>query len=126
MTTNTFNIIIPLLEFLQDKEFHSLTETCLHLQKSMRLSVREKNEYYKSRNGNSEIIRLSSTKFYIRVADAVHVIRNASLIDDLDNKKGKGKFRLNDNGFDFLKNDNAQMIKQTELILEKWKSDEKK
>ena len=123
MARSTTEIIFPLLKFLEDKEYHTLVESVLHLQKSMKLSRMEREDYYTSRNGDSKIVRLSSTKFYIRVGDAVHVVRYANLIDDF--AKGKGKFRINDNGIDFLKNDNTQMIKQTEEIFGKWKSDKK-
>ena len=126
MTKSTSDIIIPLMEFLRDKEFHSLTDSCLHLQKALKLSIKEKNDYYKYRNKNSEIIKLSSTKVYSRVADAVHVLRNASLIEDFDGKKGGGKFRLNENGYDFLENDNKEKIKKTKAILQDWKSEKKK
>ena len=126
MTKGTSDIIIPLMEFLRDKEFHSLIGSCQHLQKALKLSIKEKNDYYEYRKGNSEIIKLSSTKFYSRVADAVHVLRNASLIEDFDGKKGGGKFRLNENGYDFLENDNKEKIKKTEAILEDWKSEKKK
>ena len=115
---STTEIIFPLLEFLEDKEYHTLVKSVLHLQKSMKLSRKEREDYYTSRNGNSKIVRLSSTKFYIRVGDAVHVVRYANLIDDF--AKGKGKFRINDNGIDFLKNDSNEMKKKTEEIFEKW------
>tara|TARA_Y100001949_G_C15716349_1_gene213207 strand:- start:50 stop:424 length:375 start_codon:yes stop_codon:yes gene_type:complete len=114
----TIEIIFPLLEFLEDREYHTLAESVLHLQKSMKLSKKEKEDYYTSRNKDSKIVRLSATKFYIRVADAVHVVRYAKLIDDF--AKGKGKFRINDNGIDFLKNDSNEMKKKTEEIFEKW------
>jgi len=126
MIKSTIDIIIPLMEFLRDKEFHSLTDSCLHLQKALKLSIKEKNDYYESRNGDSEIIKLSSTKFYIRVADAVHVLRYAELIDDFGGKKGGGKFRLNENGYDFLENDNRKMQEKTETIFEEWKNQKKK
>ena len=84
----------------------------------MKLSKKEKEDYYTSRNKDSKIVRLSATKFYIRVADAVHVVRHAKLIDDF--AKGKGKFRINDIGIDFLKNDSNEMKKKTEEIFEKW------
>ena len=45
------------------------------------------------------------------------------MIDDF--VKGKGKFRINDNGIDFLKNDSNEMKKKTEEIFGKWKSDRK-
>ena len=96
MTRNTIEIIFPLLEFLEDKEYHTLIESVLHLQKSMKLSRKEREDYYPSRNKDSKIVRLSSTKFYIRVGDAVHVVRYAKLIDDF--AKGKGKFRMNELG----------------------------
>ena len=115
---STTEIIFPLLEFLEDKEYHTLIESVLHLQKSMKLSKKEKEDYYTSRNKDSKIVRLSATKFYIRVADAVHVVRYAKLIDDF--AKGKGKFRINDNGIGFLKNDSNEMKKKTEEIFEKW------
>ena len=115
---STTEIIFPLLEFLEDKEYHTLPESVLHLQKSMKLSRKEREDYYPSRNKNSKIVRLSSTKFYIRVGDAVHVVRYAKLIDDF--AKGKGKFRINDIGIDFLKNDSNEMKKKTEEIFEKW------
>ena len=115
---STTEIIFPLLEFLEDKEYHTLVESVLHLQKSMKLSRKEREDYYTSRNGDSKIVRLSSTKFYIRVGDAVHVVRYAKLIDDF--AKGKGKFRINDIGIDFLKNDSNEMKKKTEEIFEKW------
>ena len=118
MTRNTIEIIFPLLEFLEDKEYHTLIESVLHLQKSMKLSRKEREDYYTTRNKDSKIVRLSSTKFYIRVGDAVHVVRYANLIDDF--AKGKGKFRINDNGIDFLKNDSNEMKKKTEEIFEKW------
>ena len=118
MAKSTTEIILPLLEFLEDKEYHTLIESVLHLQKSMKLSRKEREDYYTSRNGDSKIVRLSSTKFYIRVGDAVHVVRYANLIDDF--AKGKGKFRINDNGIDFLKNDSNEMKKKTEEIFEKW------
>ena len=118
MAKSTTEIILPLLEFLEDKEYHTLVESVLHLQKSMKLSRMEREDYYTSRNGDSKIVRLSSTKFYIRVGDAVHVVRYANLIDDF--AKGKGKFRINDNGIDFLKNDSNEMKKKTEEIFEKW------
>ena len=51
MIKSTIDIIIPLMEFLRDKEFHSLTDSCLHLQKALKLSIKEKNDYYESRNG---------------------------------------------------------------------------
>ena len=123
MAKSTTEIILPLLEFLEDKEYHTLVESVLHLQKSMKLSRMESEDYYTSRNGDSKIVRLSSTKFYIRVGDAVHVVRYANLIDDF--AKGKGKFRINDNGIDFLKNDSNEMKKKTEEIFGKWKSDRK-
>ena len=72
---STTEIVFPLLEFLEDKEYHALVESVLHLQKSMKLSRKERGDYYTSRNGDSKIVRLSSTKFYIRVGDAVHVVR---------------------------------------------------
>ena len=115
---STTEIIFPLLEFLEDKEYHTLVESVLHLQKSMKLSRMEREDYYTSRNGDSKIVRLSSTKFYIRVGDAVHVVRYANLIDDF--AKGKGKFRINDNSIGFLKNDSNEMKKKTEEIFEKW------
>ena len=115
---STTEIIFPLLEFLEDKEYHTLPESVLHLQKSMKLSRKEREDYYPSRNKDSKIVRLSSTKFYIRVGDAVHVVRYAKLIDDF--AKGKGKFRINDIGIDFLKNDSNEMKKKTEEIFEKW------
>ena len=115
---STTEIIFPLLEFLEDKEYHTLVKSVLHLQKSMKLSRKEREDYYTSRNGDSKIVRLSSTKFYIRVGDAVHVVRYANLIDDF--AKGKGKFRINDIGIDFLKNDSNEMKKKTEEIFEKW------
>ena len=115
---STTEIIFPLLEFLEDKEYHTLVESVLHLQKSMKLSRKEREDYYTTRNKDSKIVRLSSTKFYIRVGDAVHVVRYAKLIDDF--AKGKGKFRINDNGIDFLKNDSNEMKKKTEEIFEKW------
>ena len=118
MVKSTTEIILPLLEFLEDKEYHTLIESVLHLQKSMKLSRKEREDYYPSRNKNSKIVRLSSTKFYIRVGDAVHVVRYANFIDDF--AKGKGKFRINDNGIDFLKNDSNEMKKKTEEIFEKW------
>ena len=118
MARSTTEIIFPLLKFLEDKEYHTLVESVLHLQKSMKLSRMESEDYYTSRNGDSKIVRLSSTKFYIRVGDAVHVVRYANLIDDF--AKGKGKFRINDNGIDFLKNDSNEMKKKTEEIFEKW------
>jgi len=118
MAKSTTEIILPLLEFLEDKEYHTLIESVLHLQKSMKLSKKEKEDYYTSRNKDSKIVRLSATKFYIRVGDAVHVVRYAKLIDDF--AKGKGKFRINDNGIDFLKNDSNEMKKKTEEIFEKW------
>ena len=120
---STTEIIFPLLEFLEDKEYHTLVESVLHLQKSMKLSRKEREDYYTTRNKDSKIVRLSSTKFYIRVGDAVHVVRYAKLIDDF--AKGKGKFRINDNGIDFLKNDSDEMKKKTEEIFGKWKSDRK-
>ena len=120
---STTEIIFPLLEFLEDKEYHTLVESVLHLQKSMKLSRKEREDYYTIRNKDSKIVRLSSTKFYIRVGDAVHVVRYANLIDDF--AKGKGKFRINDNGIDFLKNDSNEMKKKTEEIFGKWKSDRK-
>ena len=123
MARSTTEIIFPLLKFLEDKEYHTLVESVLHLQKSMKLSRKEREDYYTSRNGDSKIVRLSSTKFYIRVGDAVHVVRYANLIDDF--AKGKGKFRINDNGIDFLKNDSNEMKKKTEEIFGKWKSDRK-
>ena len=123
MARSTTEIIFPLLKFLEDKEYHTLVESVLHLQKSMKLSRKEREDYYTSRNGDSKIVRLSSTKFYIRVGDAVHVVRYANLIDDF--AKGKGKFRINDNGIDFLKNDSNEMKKKTEEIFGKWKSDKK-
>ena len=123
MAKSTTEIIFPLLEFLEDKEYHTLVESVLHLQKSMKLSRKEREDYYTSRNGDSKIVRLSSTKFYIRVGDAVHVVRYANLIDDF--AKGKGKFRINDSGIDFLKNDSNEMKKKTEEIFGKWKSDKK-
>ena len=115
---STTEIIFPLLEFLEDKEYHTLVESVLHLQKSMKLSRKEREDYYTTRNKDSKIVRLSSTKFYIRVGDAVHVVRYANLIDDF--AKGKGKFRINDNGIGFLKNDSNEMKKKTEEIFEKW------
>ena len=115
---STTEIVLPLLEFLEDKEYHTLVESVLHLQKSMKLSRKEREDYYTTRNKDSKIVRLSSTKFYIRVGDAVHVVRYANLIDDF--AKGKGKFRINDNGIDFLKNDSNEMKKKTEEIFEKW------
>ena len=118
MARSTTEIIFPLLKFLEDKEYHTLVESVLHLQKSMKLSRKEREDYYTSRNGDSKIVRLSSTKFYIRVGDAVHVVRYAKLIDDF--AKGKGKFRINDIGIDFLKNDSNEMKKKTEEIFEKW------
>ena len=118
MARSTTEIIFPLLKFLEDKEYHTLVESVLHLQKSMKLSRMEREDYYTSRNGDSKIVRLSSTKFYIRVGDAVHVVRYANLIDDF--AKGKGKFRINDIGIDFLKNDSNEMKKKTEEIFEKW------
>ena len=118
MAKSTTEIILPLLEFLEDKEYHTLIESVLHLQKSMKLSKKEKEDYYTSRNKDSKIVRLSATKFYIRVGDAVHVVRYTNLIDDF--AKGKGKFRINDNGIDFLKNDSNEMKKKTEEIFEKW------
>ena len=118
MVKSTTEIILPLLEFLEDKEYHTLIESVLHLQKSMKLSRKEREDYYLTRNKDSKIVRLSSTKFYIRVGDAVHVVRYANLIDDF--AKGKGKFRINDNGIDFLKNDSNEMKKKTEEIFEKW------
>ena len=118
MAKSTTEIILPLLEFLEDKEYHTLIESVLHLQKSMKLSRKEREDYYTLRNVDSKIVRLSSTKFYIRVGDAVHVVRYANLIDDF--AKGKGKFRINDNGIDFLKNDSNEMKKKTEEIFEKW------
>ena len=124
MAKSTTEIILPLLEFLEDKEYHTLIESVLHLQKSMKLSRKEREDYYTTRNKDSKIVRLSSTKFYIRVGDAVHVVRYANLIDDF--AKGKGKFRINDNGIDFLKNDSNEMKKKTEEIFGKWKSDKKK
>ena len=120
---STTEIVLPLLEFLEDKEYHTLVESVLHLQKSMKLSRKEREDYYTIRNKGSKIVRLSSTKFYIRVGDAVHVVRYANLIDDF--VKGKGKFRINDNGIDFLKNDSNEMKKKTEEIFGKWKSDRK-
>ena len=120
---STTEIVFPLLEFLEDKEYHTLVESVLHLQKSMKLSRKEREDYYTTRNKDSKIVRLSSTKFYIRVGDAVHVVRYANLIDDF--AKGKGKFRINDNGIDFLKNDSNEMKKKTEEIFGKWKSDRK-
>ena len=123
MARSTTEIIFPLLKFLEDKEYHTLVESVLHLQKSMKLSRKEREDYYTSRNGDSKIVRLSSTKFYIRVGDAVHVVRYANLIDDF--AKGKGKFRINDNGIGFLKNDSNEMKKKTEEIFGKWKSDRK-
>ena len=123
MARSTTEIIFPLLKFLEDKEYHTLVESVLHLQKSMKLSRKEREDYYTSRNGDSKIVRLSSTKFYIRVGDAVHVVRYANLIDDF--AKGKGKFRINDSGIDFLKNDSNEMKKKTEEIFGKWKSDKK-
>ena len=120
---STTEIIFPLLKFLEDKEYHTLVESVLHLQKSMKLSRKEREDYYTTRNKDSKIVRLSSTKFYIRVGDAVHVVRYANLIDDF--AKGKGKFRINDNGIDFLKNDSNEMKKKTEEIFGKWKSDKK-
>ena len=120
---STTEIVLPLLEFLEDKEYHTLVESVLHLQKSMKLSRKEREDYYTTRNKDSKIVRLSSTKFYIRVGDAVHVVRYANLIDDF--AKGKGKFRINDNGIDFLKNDSNEMKKKTEEIFGKWKSDRK-
>ena len=118
MAKSTTEIILPLLEFLEDKEYHTLVESVLHLQKSMKLSRKEREDYYTIRNKDSKIVRLSSTKFYIRVGDAVHVVRYANLIDDF--AKGKGKFRINDNGIDFLKNDSNEMKKKTGEIFEKW------
>ena len=118
MARSTIEIIFPLLKFLEDKEYHTLVESVLHLQKSMKLSRKEREDYYTTRIGDSKIVRLSSTKFYIRVGDAVHVVRYANLIDDF--AKGKGKFRINDNGIDFLKNDSNEMKKKTEEIFEKW------
>ena len=118
MARSTTEIIFPLLKFLEDKEYHTLIESVLHLQKSMKLSRKEREDYYTTRNKDSKIVRLSSTKFYIRVGDAVHVVRYAKLIDDF--AKGKGKFRINDNGIDFLKNDSNEMKKKTEEIFEKW------
>ena len=115
---STTEIIFPLLEFLEDKEYHALVESVLHLQKSMKLSRKEREDYYLTRNKDSKTVRLSSTKFYIRVGDAVHVVRYAKLIDDF--AKGKGKFRINDIGIDFLKNDSNEMKKKTEEIFEKW------
>jgi hypothetical protein len=126
MTKGTNDIIIPLMEFLRDKEFHSLTNSILHLQKALKLSIKEKNDYYEYRNRNSEIIKLTSTKFYSRVADAVHVLRYAELIDDFGGKKGGGKFKLNENGYDFLENDNIEMQEKTETIFEEWKNRKKK
>ena len=123
MARSTTEIIFPLLKFLEDKEYHTLVESVLHLQKSMKLSRKEREDYYTLRNVDSKIVRLSSTKFYIRVGDAVHVVRYANLIDDF--AKGKGKFRINDNGIDFLKNDSNEMKKKTEEIFGKWKSDRK-
>ena len=123
MAKSTTEIILPLLEFLEDKEYHTLIESVLHLQKSMKLSRKEREDYYTTRNKDSKIVRLSSTKFYIRVGDAVHVVRYANLIDDF--AKGKGKFRINDSGIDFLKNDSNEMKKKTEEIFGKWKSDKK-
>ena len=118
MARSTTEIIFPLLKFLEDKEYHTLVESVLHLQKSMKLSRKEREDYYTTRNKDSKIVRLSSTKFYIRVGDAVHFVRYANLIDDF--AKGKGKFRINDNGIDFLKNDSNEMKKKTEEIFEKW------
>ena len=118
MARGTIEIIFPLLEFLEDKEYHTLVESVLHLQKSMKLSRKEREDYYTTRNKDPKIVRLSSTKFYIRVGDAVHVVRYAKLIDDF--AKGKGKFRINDNGIDFLKNDSNERKKKTEEIFEKW------
>ena len=123
MARSTTEIIFPLLKFLEDKEYHTLVESVLHLQKSMKLSRKEREDYYTTRNKDPKIVRLSSTKFYIRVGDAVHVVRYANLIDDF--AKGKGKFRINDNGIDFLKNDSNEMKKKTEEIFGKWKSDRK-
>ena len=123
MAKSTTEIILPLLEFLEDKEYHTLIESVLHLQKSMKLSRKEREDYYLTRNKDSKTVRLSSTKFYIRVGDAVHVVRYANLIDDF--AKGKGKFRINDIGIDFLKNDSNEMKKKTEEIFGKWKSDKK-
>ena len=123
MARSTTEIIFPLLKFLEDKEYHTLVESVLHLQKSMKLSRKEREDYYTSRNGDSKIVRLSSTKFYIRVGDAVHVVRYANLIDDF--AKGKGKFRINDNGIDFLKNDSNERKKKVEVIFEKWQQRKK-
>ena len=120
---STTEIVFPLLEFLEDKEYHALVESVLHLQKSMKLSRKEREDYYTIRNKDSKIVRLSSTKFYIRVGDAVHVVRYANLIDDF--AKGKGKFRINDNGIDFLKNDSNERKKKVEVIFEKWQQRKK-
>ena len=112
MARTTEEILLPLLQYLGDGEIHTITSSVLHLVESLKLTNIEKNEFYASRKSSTNEPDLSSTKFYIRVADAIHVLRKAKLLKDFPKIRNEGIFSISHSGVIML-NQNKNEITNT-------------
>jgi len=110
MIHSTEEILLPLLQYLKDGELHTLTSSVLHLRKSMKLTNDEINQFYTSRHSNVNGQDLTATKFYVRVSDAVHILRRAKFLRNFPGTKDKGIFFISNDGLNLLLNQNRSEI----------------
>ena len=120
MISQTRDILLPLLEYLKDGEVHTLTSTCLYLRKKLNLSEHEISQVWTTRKSKYNVFLLSSTKFYIRVADAVHVFRKAKILQDFPGTKKQGVFFIANEGLNMLKENQNERKNKILKLYEKY------
>ena len=63
----------------------------------------------------------TDTGFYIRVADAIHVLRYGKLLENLPGLKKQGVFKITVSGFELLDSSNTDLDVKILQIYNHWK-----
>ena len=91
-------LIQPILQILQDKEFHSKNEVEVKIAQHFGFSIEDVNKkYYVGRK-----------KLEIRVGSTLHLLRDDGYLQDKDDKPGKGIFRITEKGLSILEKNTKQ------------------
>lgn len=103
MLPSSSEIAFSLLKYLGNGEIHTLISSTLYLQKYFNLTEKEKNDFYpKRKSSKKEHVNISSTKFYKKVVDVVHILRKDEYLKDFPGTKDKGIFFITDDGIYLL------------------------
>ena len=126
---STRELLVPLLKYLGDAEVHTLHSSYLYLAKNLNMSKKDLQVLMPSRvkmkKKNNRKLSTTDTGFYIRVADAIHVLRYGKLLENLPGLEKKGVFKITVSGFELLENSNTDLDVKILQIYAHWNKKKK-